>query len=886
MADRKFCFFLFLFFLSLVVGCSDTSLEHEKSKKSETHKHFLAQKELAKNRGDQLFSVFDENLSEQEREALEFLYAYMSLSDLANYNGDYFLEQVQYALKTRTTFSWGKKVPDNLFLHFVLPYRVNNEDMDSARVVFYKELKDRIKDMSMYDAALEVNHWCHEKVSYQPADIRTSGPLSTVRTAFGRCGEESTFTVTAMRAVGIPSRQIYTPRWAHSDDNHAWVEVWVDGKWYFLGACEPQPELNMGWFAAPATRAMLLHTRVIGDYTTTEDVASKTAKYTELNVLPAYAPAKRLYVKVKSEDGDAVSGAHVEYQLYNYAEFYPLAKYTTGKDGICSLLTGYGDLIIWALHKNKIAFEKVTVANQDTLEVTLKDYDDVIRNDEFALVPPPVGKIAEASEEGVAENTRRMHEEDSIRSAYESTFIDSMTVAKIATNQDLDNIRLQKIFKESRGNWSVIEKFVNTYSAKNSNRVLDLLSVIADKDRRDVRYPVLIDHFENSDDSFCKESKLFTENVLNPRIRNELLTTYKGPIQAYFGKDFIQKTKQDVGVLLTWIKDSIQIVTNESTARNPMFPVGVLQLKVADKTSRDIFLVAVLRSFGIPSRLDVARQLPQVWKDGEWDDLSFKKLDVKKQPKGELVLDWKPKKKGEPQPKYYLQFTIEKYDGLRFNTLDYEYSEIFDSYPAKLNVDAGKYLMVTGLRDASGTVWVKRKFFDVKEGESIHVPLEFATPMDNTDGEKVEVDLNLSFESIKTGKQINLGDLDQGEGSVVVWIDPDREPTKHLVNDLIRLKESYESWKGSVVLIVEPKKLTSGFKLENYAGLPSNVLFLKDTKGLRKVFLKAALQNEYEEYPMAFVITHKGEVVYGSSGYKIGAGDEILSKLNTYCRIH
>ena len=44
--------------------------------------------------------------------------------------------------------------------------------------------------------------------------------------------------------MGIPARQIYTPRWAHCDDNHAWVEVWVDGSWHFLGACEPEETLD------------------------------------------------------------------------------------------------------------------------------------------------------------------------------------------------------------------------------------------------------------------------------------------------------------------------------------------------------------------------------------------------------------------------------------------------------------------------------------------------------------------------------------------------------------------------------------------------------------------------------------------------------------------
>lgn len=99
----------------------------------------------------------------------------------------------------------------------------------------------------MEKAALEVNHWCHEHVIYKPTNARTRSPLATMLTAYGRCGEESIFTLAALRAVGIPARQIYTPRWAHCDDNHAWIEVWVDGEWKYLGACEPEPRLNIAW---------------------------------------------------------------------------------------------------------------------------------------------------------------------------------------------------------------------------------------------------------------------------------------------------------------------------------------------------------------------------------------------------------------------------------------------------------------------------------------------------------------------------------------------------------------------------------------------------------------------------------------------------------------
>ena len=212
------------------------------------------------------FAVFDRGLTGEQRQAMQFLYAYMPLPDIADYTGDYHLNNVSYALKARYEMPWGKSVPVREFLHFVLPVRVNNEDLDNSREVFYQELKDRVAGLSMHDAVLEVNHWCHEKVTYTPSDIRTSSPLATVRTAYGRCGEESTFTVAALRAVGIPARQVYTPRWAHTDNNHAWVEAWIDGKWYFLGACEPEPVLNLAWFNAPASRGMLMHKNAFGSY--------------------------------------------------------------------------------------------------------------------------------------------------------------------------------------------------------------------------------------------------------------------------------------------------------------------------------------------------------------------------------------------------------------------------------------------------------------------------------------------------------------------------------------------------------------------------------------------------------------------------------------------
>ena len=268
---------LFLLLFVLLAGTSCNRQQHfisDDTFRAEVENDFRA-KQAALPDGN-LFSVFNQKMTSDEKEALTFLYAYMPIGDITDYDGQLYLDNIRSSFRARVEMPWGDSIPEDIFRHFVLPVRVNNENLDESRMVFYEELKDRVKGLSLYDAVLEVNHWCHEKVIYTPSDARTSSPLASVKTAYGRCGEESTFTVAALRSVGIPARQVYTPRWAHTDDNHAWVEAWVNGKWYFLGACEPEPVLNLGWFNGPAYRGMLMHTKVFGKYNGPEEVMDVT----------------------------------------------------------------------------------------------------------------------------------------------------------------------------------------------------------------------------------------------------------------------------------------------------------------------------------------------------------------------------------------------------------------------------------------------------------------------------------------------------------------------------------------------------------------------------------------------------------------------------------
>ena len=233
-------------------------------------------------------------------------YAASPLSDWANYDFSLFSACAAHALFLREQSPEVRALPEQLFLNYVLHPRVNEEELCDCRGAFYAQLEERIRGRSAREAILAINFWNAEQVCYRATDARTISALGAQRSGFGRCGEESAFAVNALRAVGIPARQVYTPRWAHCDDNHAWVEAFCDGAWHYLGACEPEPELDRGWFTGAASRAILVHSRLFGRPAPDDAVISEDGAVTFFEpdgALRARAPADRARARAGRQSG-------------------------------------------------------------------------------------------------------------------------------------------------------------------------------------------------------------------------------------------------------------------------------------------------------------------------------------------------------------------------------------------------------------------------------------------------------------------------------------------------------------------------------------------------------------------------------------------------------
>lgn len=799
-----------------------------------------------------LFLSSCSSVDRQEREdALSFLYQYMPLPDSVDYPREYWERCVEATLQARHEMPWGMSVPEREWKHFVLPVRVNNENLDDARVVLFHELKDRVKGLSMYDAVLEVNHWCHEHVTYQPSDARTSAPLATMASAIGRCGEESTFCVAALRSVGIPARQVYTPRWAHTDDNHAWVEAWVDGRWRFLGACEPEPVLDLGWFNAPAARAMLMHTRVFGHYDGPEQVVRQTACYTEINVTSNYTDVSTLVAKVTDVEGRPVEQASVSFRLYNYAELYPIATFPSNSEGCASLTCGRGDLIVWATSEGKFGFSKASVGQQDTISVVLDKDASYTGELDFDLIPPPERenkpKITPSQQQ---ENKRRLAQEDSIRSAY---------MAENFAHDSTDCLMVK-----ARANHRVLADFLNSQPDADDGR--RLLGTLTDKDLRDVTPEVLADHFSHLT---LQGDSLWLEYVASPRVSNEMLTPWRSALTSVF-------SGKSASEIVRWVQDSIRVDDTRNPIRLCMSPVGVFHHRVTDGHSRDIFFVCAVRSAGIPARINsVTGQLQWADADGVWKEVNFKGQSDEAPAQSMLRLTYADTDVKE-NPAYYTHFTLSRItNGVpRLQEFEEGSATWSNTFSQGTQMQAGQYLMVSGTRLATGGVLAHLSFFALPQGGLSTQTLHLRRSEDRLSVIS-SFNCELGF-TTPSGKHKKILDV-VGRGYYVLGlITSNHEPSEHVLRDMCDNNIYLCRWNRPYLLLFPSQEEYDRFRRKDYDELPDNVLFgIADPETVKAMQIEE-LTHGSTELPIFMMCDTFNRVVWHNQGYSINMSQQIM----------
>lgn len=814
----------------------------------------------------------DERL--QEEQCMKFLYDNMSLSDRADYEEQLFIKFVRHALKLRKIMPWGERIDTPTFLNYVMQYRINNENIEFYSEKFFGEIYPRIQGMDMYRAAIEVNFWALEKASYHSTDDRTASPFTVLKNGYGRCGEESTLLTAALRSVGIPARQVYAPRWSHCDDNHAWVEVWIDGVWHFMGACEPEMRLDRGWFCMAASKSPIIHTRAFSNLIEEKEapcILKQTPGMTELNVLSHYAQTKRLTVFVTDQEGRPGQGVTVRFETVNYSEFYPVVVLKTDQDGKVLLETVPGDLVVFAWDEEFYHYEKVDVRVCDEVTMTL-DLPSETEVVEMELVPAEGGYLEEAlTEEEQREQEKKVEAANQIRKNLISTFYLGETAEKYADSFDVsDDLKAEiaQCIAHSRGNHAEIRRFLEEGKENGYYRV-KLLSSLREKDLSDISYETLQAHLTEAMEYCGKYAEdVFIKYLLCPRILDEWITAYRKPLKEVFSRQQIQEIQSTPAQAARIVVERVKEYEDSGYSDSYTTPMGAWNRKAASGDSIQILIVAVLRSLGIAAKLELSERIAVYWDGGRWIPADPEKNCIAG---GSLILTAGDGTEFE----YYKNMTISRLEGRHYENMDLHETAWRDGR-ACYHLKMGNYRIITANRGLDGRNYIKLFFARVEAGKETKMEISLSHMLRSE--LQVEISDKIWINS-ENSREVSLKNCVRP--GIIAWLEVGMEPTEHLLNEIIEAKEKYKEEGVHTYLVIKEEKEQKDPTLERVRKVIPNLNIMIEREKYEIDSVYDGLKLSAKKLPLAIVVDEEGRATGGFAGYNVGIGELLLKLLKS-----
>lgn len=772
----------------------------------------------------------------EERPLLAYYYATLPLTDVGDYSPAYFLSVARQALAVREEFPWCQALAEHRFLKDVAYPRVNTEELAPCRELFHDALAPRVRGLSLEEAILEVNRWCAEEATYLSTDGRTASPLQVYQRGFGRCGEESTFLVTALRSVGIAARQVYVPWWSHCDDNHAWVEAFDGQGWRYLGACEPEPQLDRGWFTHAAARAVMVHTRAFVqgsreevaflfpetdpvDWDIQEGVAVE-------NITARYGDTKRLTVQVAGPDGAPAAGAWVSLSVLNMAAPREIARRQADSQGCVTLGLGKGSVLATAWDEASPGLLAECLLAPGDTQAALVLGQGLAAAGEWDFLPPADARLTVPALSPSQEEARR-------------ACLDRAAALR-------EEKRLAR------------EKARPAPPAGEGARVWQSLT---EKDREGELSPQLL---EDALAAFAWESQYpaaaFQEGLLSPRVALEVLTPWRRLLEGRFSPQEREAARQEPSRLWQWAQAAAP-VDKDCYAALWGTPQGMLQVGASTSQGQQVLFCAACRALGIPAKL--VDGVPQVWRregfSPLWGQEPTAALTVTA-PAGQEALEAQNYTLSRREAGGYLPLTT---------------GAVPAGESRQLLLPPGAYRLWTVNRLPGGGLLARWEDFSLAPSAAREVALAFREGDIQDMLERCPLPgFTLAGEdgALWEGKEL----LEKAPLSVLCFLEVNREPTEHLLGEL---REAAAALKQA------------GLPL--YLALPS--LSHRDDPTLRKALaalpwatvcqcdfstvipaLGRRLYLDPDRLPLAILANRQGEGLYGCCGYNVGTAQLLL----------
>ncbi len=706
----------------------------------------------------------------QKLEAARFLLKWMPTSDLASLGKEELKSNLDLAFEARNKMPWGKKVPWPLFLHYVLPHRFAQEKADLWRARLWPDLRELVRGCpTMGDAAIAVTNWCAKRVKFKQTEWRDQNVGDTLRAGYGRCEEMMIVGLAAMRTVGIPARPCSAPWWVTQDNNHAWIEVWADGNWYYLGGSEGTSALDKTWFRGPAQRAGMVVSVMYGrpdgwkkgqtgKAPTGDWIYKNLGDASLINSTSVYAKTGRFQIQILDERGKGVPGCPFAISVFNFGGLRALTRRKTDAKGRAEVELGLGDYFLSAgigerrghmiLETRPGTLRKLQlVLQQGALppKAFWLRYPTPVEAARLARSLPKAGKVRPAGFVPVQPAVPKPDFYAKGKWPALDRLLGIGAKGQATESQEVDGqgpksqgLRATKewvsLLADARGNWRELGKGLLALGPKRLGLSMELLKRASHLDRLEMTGTMLLDHVQGAEgyDPGAKGTNGKRENflafVLNQRIDREHPAAWRGVLAKAFAGPPAEDPSARAQRIHAWIQE--HILPEERGRFGPIQgPLASLRAGRATARARAILAVAALRALGTPARFD--RQQPTgffFFDHQSWQRLGFDQSRGKTTPallgKGRVSLFLRQGGKAffSTRPLDFSRFENGAWNPIRGLNIRREGKRLL----AQLR--SGSYLLTVGIRNPNGDPWIQTRFFDLDKGQDLSFHLDLDLP--------------------------------------------------------------------------------------------------------------------------------------------------------------
>ncbi len=745
----------------------------------------------------------------------DFLLSAMPDVDLVNLKSDDFIAYFDALKKNFNRVGWRNKIDDNLFYYYILPHRVSQEPLENFTAHYADTLYNLVKNTrNMRDAVFRINEWVYTKMKYEPTEQWDQNATTTIKRGIGRCEEMSILFIKALRTVCIPCRHTYTPWWPFTNSNHAWVEVWVDGEWHSIGGGE-LTDLDNVWFRIPSQRAAIIKSVIYGEMPEGKEIIDrKDNKFTIINSTPNYGDVAELNIQI-NKNNMPVESAQVSINVYNYSSLVPVGNKKTDNNGYVKWIVGKTDLFIYAYKDTMTGYQiwRPSAKTNDTMfiDITRREIPDT----SFWLYTRKVS----------GQNPKSKYKPDinKLKKLQDLHFkeIDVTNTSLSATLFQIDT-NLLTIFKNAKGNAkpliqfdldlpdSLRDIFTEYFKRLVSKDIVELDTIGLAQELSAVLKSITLTD-KNTPDSIIKDylipSRILYEHIGMWREHIQNVSDTNLPIF----KSANYSVSLAVDSVFSWVEHNIEKKKDGDVFGPMMNPEDVYKAKRATDTERYVFIIGILRSQGISSRIKWSFDAVEYW-DGQWKEKSFEQKWEKKNV-------WVGIK--------FIQDTIDVTQKMNYYE-DYSVTTFKDN-PNRLEpsidtlngyqvitLDAAPSYLISGWRNGFGDTYVRLKRF-LPTLDMTRITIKTDIPEDVKPGDLIVREYHGFSDIDKLG--IKSKDLENGDILFIVF-DSESEASKSTINNA---KQAISNFPGKVYFLFNFK--SRGLDLGFLGGIKNNNVY-------------------------------------------------------------